>query len=649
MHQNTEYQHRSHNPFSSRIGRRIIFITIFLSGVVTLAITLMQTYFDYDREFNDVTQRHEEIELIHAPLLASSLWAFDLLVMQERLDGLVNLPKVDYLMITSGNYKFEAGKRVKEEIVASRFPLNYTNNGHTEHIGDIYIESNAREIYRYLLEKFLLTLAVNAAKTLLVCSLILVVFHISINNRVFSIARYLRNYNPRHPTTPLQLSQNRLLIAPNDEISWLGWETNRLTKNLNTLYNGIRLEKERLEDFSLVASDWLWETDQYGKLSYCSDPMLKFLNCDIDMIKDHRFQDIEIFNQTQNLSDYIAKKQNFNLCEESIVLDQVSYHLLFQAKALYQDQRFVGFRGTVINISELKRAQIDLQTLNDNLEQTVAERTRDLKQSMERLQQTQEQLVEAEKLASLGGLVAGVAHEVNTPLGIAVTATSVINESCQALTQAFNNQTLSSEQFTDLVQRMEQSGVMLEHNLNRASKLIRDFKQTAVDQVSEARCQFTAQNTLDALLASLTPETRKAKVTPELHCPDDIKMISLPGVLSQVVSNLILNSINHAFDKQPEPKISIDVSQQDEWVIVEFRDNGSGVDPKLHKKIFEPFYTSKRGHGGSGLGLNLVFNLVTQKLKGELIFESEVNQGVYFYIKLPKELPLNQDTVHEFE
>ena len=120
-------------------------------------------------------------------------------------------------------------------------------------------------------------------------------------------------------------------------------------------------------------------------------------------------------------------------------------------------------------------------------------------------------------------------------------------------------------------------------------------------------------------------------------------MNSLPGVLTQIISNLVMNSINHAFDNQPQAEITISFYQVDESIIVEYRDNGSGVDASLHQKIFEPFYTSKRGLGGSGLGLNLVFNLVKQKLQGELEFNSQPDEGVYFKLTLPENLPMEDE------
>ncbi|MGC9493049.1 ATP-binding protein, partial [Vibrio genomosp. F10] len=207
MKNKMQFEQSISNPLHSRIGRRIILITVILSGAITLIMTLIQLYWDYNREFNAVDQRHYEIESVHAPLLASSLWNFDLVVLQERLDGLVNLPKIDYLQVDSGDYSFHAGSKVLDERVSVSFPLEYLSRDgeDSELLGTIYIESNAKTIYDALLMQFIITLIFNSIKTTFVCILILMVFHESINRRIFLIAKYLRKYNPRHPSKPLNL------------------------------------------------------------------------------------------------------------------------------------------------------------------------------------------------------------------------------------------------------------------------------------------------------------------------------------------------------------------------------------------------------------------------------------------------------------
>lgn len=627
------------NPLSSRIGRRIILIMVLLSGVITVLTTLVQLSWDYTHEFNAVEQRQIEIRDIHAPLIASSLWDFDLLSLQQELDGLVNLPKLDYLRVQSGDYQFEAGQPTAEHPITEQFTLLYQhpNSSLVESVGTIFIQTDAKQIYDYLIWQAVYTLLLNAFKTLLVCYLVLMVFHKSINQRIFAIAYYLRKYNPRHPKAPLVLDRHAWIAEKNDELDWLGEETNKITQNVTTLYNNIKQEQERLHEFAHISSDWLWETNALGELIYCSESMQEALSIAPD--SKPVLKQLPALTDSQQLTESLSRQGDFSMCEVSLTINCINHFLLFQAKARFEDDRFAGFRGTAINITELKRVQIELKQLNQSLEHTVATRTLDLKQSMEQLKQTQDQLIESEKLAALGGLVAGVAHEVNTPLGIAVTATSVIQDVVKEAKQAFAAQTLTSQQFESLMARMSDSHAMLENNLNRAAKLIRDFKQTAVDQVSESRSHFNVYQVLDALIASLHPETRKVPVTPRLEGDRSVMMNSLSGVLTQVISNLVMNSINHAFDQQPNPEITIEFQQQDDAIVVEYRDNGCGVDESLHQKIFEPFYTSKRGSGGSGLGLNLVFNLVKQKLKGELSFASQPEQGVHFTFTLPKVLP----------
>lgn len=291
---------------------------------------------------------------------------------------------------------------------------------------------------------------------------------------------------------------------------------------------------------------------------------------------------------------------------------------------------------------QVREAEEGLKRYSDSLESTVAERTSALSQSVAQLQEAQNHLVESEKLAALGGLVAGIAHEVNTPLGVSVTASSVMADAVKNLKEGFEARSLTSERFAELLQILEDSNSMLDRNLERAAHLIRDFKRTAVDQVSETCCDFDVRQVMDALIASLHPETAKRGVRPQFDCPDGLTMRSLPGVLTQVISNLVMNSLHHAFLGQESPAIDITARVEGERVIFEYRDNGVGIPEGLHEKIFEPFFTTKRGQGGSGLGLNIVYNLVNRKLLGRLSFKSSVGGGVCFVFDVPRRIPVDQ-------
>jgi len=449
---------------------------------------------------------------------------------------------------------------------------------------------------------------------------------------------YLQKYSPKDTRKSLNIMSRKIITTKHDEISMLADDVNKLTTNLSELYSNVKEEKKRLKDFAEVASDWLWETDHNLYLTYCSSEMQLALN-----IPNETNIAIDNITQLKNNSLFIAtlkKETSFESLEIEISFSHNNQFLLFQGKAIINDQKqFFGYRGTAINITDLKEAQLRLEQLNENLELTVQERTQELKKSLEQLQTAQNHLIESEKLAALGGLVAGVAHEVNTPLGISVTASSIIHEATHELSDAFHAQTLTTEQFKEQIDKLTSGSQLLEQNLNRAAKLIKDFKQTAVDQVSESRDKFNVHQVLSSLITSLHPATRKVPVEPILDGDKSIIMNSLPGILTQIISNLVVNSVHHGFENNhSSPSIFISFKEKNNTIIFDYTDNGIGIPVSLHKKIFEPFFTTKRGSGGSGLGLNLVYNLINQKLKGNLIFDSEEGKGVHYIITLPKTL-----------
>jgi signal transduction histidine kinase len=254
------------------------------------------------------------------------------------------------------------------------------------------------------------------------------------------------------------------------------------------------------------------------------------------------------------------------------------------------------------------------------------------------LEVARDQLISSEKMAALGALVAGVSHEVNTPLGISITAASSVRESLEAMRQDYQMQRMTRESFEQALDMSMEGLQMLDTNLLRASRLIKDFKQTAVHQTSERLCDFDVMETVRALLASLYPVTRRVPVRPMLGGPRKLPARGYPGALMQVLTNLIMNSVNHAFRAIATPAIVIDVREgAEEWELV-YSDNGVGVPPDLHSRIFEPFFTTRRGRGGTGLGLNIVYTVVTQRMGGQLSFWSRPGEGVRLQMRLPRYL-----------
>lgn len=275
--------------------------------------------------------------------------------------------------------------------------------------------------------------------------------------------------------------------------------------------------------------------------------------------------------------------------------------------------------------------------LNAELEDKVFERTKELKSSLDNLKVTQEQLVEQEKMASLGELVAGVAHEINTPIGVGITAVSHMDESIEHLYQAFQQGTLTKKQFEDVLSAIRESAGIIEGNLRRAADLVKAFKSVAVDQSSAEPRLFNLNHYVHDILMSLRPKLKQTAHNIETQIDESIELFCDPGVISQVVTNLLMNTLNHAYGPNENGHILIAATNHDESLRLTYSDDGHGIEPEILKRLFDPFVTTKRGQGGSGLGTHIIYNLVTQGLGGRIQCFSHVGQGTRFEITVPLE------------
>lgn len=295
-------------------------------------------------------------------------------------------------------------------------------------------------------------------------------------------------------------------------------------------------------------------------------------------------------------------------------------------------------------VAENREAQRRYAT---RLELEVSERTAQLsqakesaEQALERLQAAQQQLVQSEKMASLGQLVAGVAHEVNTPLGVALTASSFLGVRAHTVTGEFDAGRLRKSELRGFLGEAEESTEMIERNLNRAAHLITSFKKVSVDRTSDGRRKFRLDDTIEDLVESLALTWKRRPITLTLDCPENLELDSFPGALGQVLTNLIQNTLLHAFEAEQPGTIAIRVRELDASAIeLQFRDDGKGVGVAELGKIFEPFYTTKRNQGGTGLGLHVTWNLVSQKLGGSVSAVSAPGEGLAFTMRLPRIAP----------
>ena len=261
----------------------------------------------------------------------------------------------------------------------------------------------------------------------------------------------------------------------------------------------------------------------------------------------------------------------------------------------------------------------------------------ELVQSLHHLEMTRGHLVESEKMASLGGLVAGVAHEINTPVGIAVSAASYLQDRTDSIRDKLERGTLAQADLKSYLDDAAQSARLLLSNANRAAQLVQSFKQVAVDQTSDERRHFDLRKYIEETLLTLQPELKGTRVAVRVDCAAGIEMDSYPGPLAQVVTNLVLNSLQHGFEPGMPGTIRISAhAAADDEVIIHCEDDGRGIPQGLHDKIFEPFFTTRRGFGGSGLGLHLVYNIVTIRLNGSIEVTTRAGGGTLFVIRLPR-------------
>lgn len=303
-------------------------------------------------------------------------------------------------------------------------------------------------------------------------------------------------------------------------------------------------------------------------------------------------------------------------------------------------------------LESIKQRNEELSLAKRDLEKKVADRTEelrvlnsDLTRSLTDLRRTQDQLVQSGKMAALGELVAGVAHEINTPLGIGVTAASHLESKVREYNRRYQENELTRADFEKFITMAVDTSTMILMNLNRAAEMVRSFKQVAVDQSDEVCRSFNINDYLNEVVKSLRPKIKKSQHEIIINC-DDAEIYGYPGALYQIVSNLVMNSLIHGFEEGSAPgNMTINVTVEDSVVCLCYQDTGKGIEPKYLGKIFDPFFTTRRGRGGTGLGMHIIYNIISQKLGGTIRVESEVGKGVTFYIEFPAKVRILEEAV----
>ena len=371
-----------------------------------------------------------------------------------------------------------------------------------------------------------------------------------------------------------------------------------------------------LDDFSEGAQDI------FKFLTLSTSTMFIFAFMGVFLFSDATIRPIhELVNAIESISD-----TNYTIPNIKRSSDEIG--LLYNA--------FINMLDRLNREHDIREAtEEELKTVNAQLKELIEDRTKKLESSLEELTLAQNHLVESERLAALGTLVAGIAHEVNTPLGIGVTTVSHLNMiNDKALTQLTQNK-MSAEDLKNYFIKVDENISILYHNLYRAAELVNSFKEVAVDQNAIALMKFNVKAYLDKILLSLKHEYKHTNHKIDIFCDESLYAYTYPGALSQILTNLIMNSLIHGFENIDKGHIEIQFDEIGDSYHLLYRDNGRGIGKANLEKIFRPFFTTKRDSGGSGLGLHIIYTIVTQQLNGTINLESEIDQGIEILIRFP--------------
>jgi len=328
---------------------------------------------------------------------------------------------------------------------------------------------------------------------------------------------------------------------------------------------------------------------------------------------------------------------------QSVLCFPIVYQQQLRAILYFENNLSTGaFTSQRLNVLKMLSSQIAISLENAqvmaHLDTKVKERTAQLNTKVEELTQTRQELVQSEKMASLGRLVAGFAHELNTPLGVALSSASLLQRKMTDMNQLMEQDEVDEDDLLSILDSIDKATSLNVSNLKRAANLVTSFKRTAVDQTSDKVRSFEVKQLIQDIINTLHSRFKKTEIDISVICPNDFKVKSLPGALEQLLTNLLINSLIHGFNEGKNAgSINIKAQLDDDNLHLEYSDNGKGIAPENRAKIFEPFFTTHRAHGGSGLGMYICYNLITTQLQGTLSCESVLGEGVMFKIDYPIE------------
>lgn len=537
----------------SPIGRHLTLSIILFSSLITLVTTAYQLVNDYQGDIHRIDRVFSNIEKANLDVLAASVWVIDERLINTQLNGLIQLPDINYISVRDDSgQSWSSGTRQSEQSLDRFFPLVYKSPTENINVGMLEVQVDMDAIFQRLYDKAILILLSNGIKTFLVAGFILFLVWYNITKHLDKLSHYCKQINLDVEYEPLQFDR-----------------------------------KEKADEFKQVA---------------------------------------DAINNMQNQLRH-------------------SFDALKNSKADLQ-----------IALEDRERLLKLERSYKEELARQVKERTLELEQSLAALKRAQQVLVEQEKMAALGGLVSGVAHEINTPIGICLTAASAQLSHIDELIELIHSEHATLDEINAILDEYQQSCELIVRNISKASSLIQKFKTIAIDRSQEEHQCFNLHEQLNEIFESSLLMHPNIEVKANILVEPELNIKTNISLLNQMVSNILSNAFTHAFQPREaalvqDNLIQIDASIDEGFVHISIQNNGVKIPPEVAEHMFEPFFTTSRSKGGTGLGLSAAFNAATL-LNGTMSYQADASLGgAQFNISFPfvqcDLAPLNQ--YHEFQ
>ena len=573
---------------SKSISRRLLVSVLSVYFILTFVVTAAQIYADYANTKEFISNELKNLEKTFSESLTRAIWELNNPQVISISEGLLEIPMIEGVLIRDDNRELltQMGDisnidAFKNIALSDEGSVISDTDGLFGYTFPLIFEFSGRttqvgDVTLFSSREIVISRIIMSVLFLIVSAIIKTIFLIFLFSMAFK----------KHLTTPLSELTDKIEKIDLDSIEDAQ----------------INVPQEDENELSVIQHSFNQLIEKVG--SYQQE----LLQAQKQLLKTNDRLD----QQNLMLEQEVAKKTS-NLSQAMMELQKQKYQLETNQKDLKEE----------IEI----RSRTESELVNKTIE---------LEKSIDTLSMAQGKLVESEKLAALGGLVAGITHDVNTPIGVGVTATSYLSDRIQELGKKFDDKSLSAKDMKSFITEGNQSIELLNNNLHRASELIASFKQIAVDQASEAVRTINLKSYLHEIITSLKPKLKKSQHVINIDCPEDLMMKVPAGAISQIFTNFLINSVIHGFDEQEKGIIDINIKDNGDMVDIEYKDNGKGIDKEQLKHLFEPFYTTRRDEGGSGLGTNIAYNLVKQTLNGEIEASSQPGEGLVFHLNIPK-------------